>query len=354
MVIEINSQINSEKSRVIQSPSILILDIEFQPEMTLSQMCQLILPLLANTRLSRIKDWEIPADSTREFGSLSARLEQLRIEENHPDAPNNARFYLEEYMWIFIGFGSRPQQHWDITLSFIVEKHHTSIDLETFVDSAVEVCRQLLRNTPILGARLQRIATYGDFIPDVPIIGAEKYLVMTTQTEVEQNYERPEVFWNASFWSSIEQYEEQYLLLREEHTFDDLDFIHAVYDQHWQLARAVKPGVMKYYYPNVRPHEEEIFFAGEPRLNIVGYSTEKQIIEYTCCVEPDEHIQGWEIYKLRELVKEGTLEDGRPINSIQVVFPNEEMAQREKRPLLNIGVKVIYLNYMSEDVEITE
>jgi hypothetical protein len=350
MVIEIKS----EESRVLQCPSILRLDIEFQPGMKLSQMCELFLPLLANTRLSRINKWEIPADSTGESDNLSARLEQLRIEENHSNAPNNVRFYLEEYMWIFIGFSPRPPQHWDITLSFIVEKYHTSIDLETFVDSAVEVCRQLLRTTLVLGARLQRIGTYGDFIPDVPIIGAEKHLVLTTQTEVEQNYEQPELFWNASFWSSIEQYGNQYLLLREEHTFDDLDFIRAVYDQHWQLARAVKPGVMKYYYPNVRPHEEEIFFAGEPRLNIVGYSTEEQIIEYTCYVEADEHIQGWEIYNLRELLREGTLEDGRPINSIRIVFPNEEMAQREKRPLLSIGVKVIYLNYLSEDVEITE
>ncbi|WP_460206095.1 hypothetical protein [Scytonema sp. NUACC21] len=35
-------------------------------------------------------------------------------------------------------------------------------------------------------------------------------------------------------------------------TQNDRDFIDTVYDQNWELARAVKPGVMKYYYPSIK------------------------------------------------------------------------------------------------------
>lgn len=78
------------------------------------------------------------------------------------------------------------------------------------------------------------------------------------------------------------------------------------------------------------------------------------MVEFTCCVESDEHIQGWEIYELRQWIIEGTLQDATEIKGIRVVFPDQQMAEQEKRPLLDIGAKVIYLNSLSEDVEITQ
>lgn len=120
------------------------------------------------------------------------------------------------------------------------------------------------------------------------------------------------------------------------------------------MARAAKAGLVKYYNPEIQPEEEELFFAGEARLSLVGFLQQEQMVEFTCCVESEEHIQGWEIYELYQWIQEGALLDGTEIKGIRVVFPDQQMAEQEKRPLLDIGTKVIYLNYLSEDVEITQ
>jgi hypothetical protein len=66
------------------------------------------------------------------------------------------------------------------------------------------------------------------------------------------------------------------------------------------------------------------------------------LVEFSCSVEPDEHIRGYEIYYLRELVRRKQSRDGTPITSVRVVFYEQEMAEREKRPLLDVGVHVYY------------
>lgn len=142
--------------------------------------------------------------------------------------------------------------------------------------------------------------------------------------------------------------------MREKHTFDNLDFLFAVYQTYWELARAAKPGLTQYQDPNPRPEEREIFFAGAPLLDLVGFRTKERMVEYTCHTEPNQHIQGWEIYELRQWLKKRTLEDGTPIQGIRVVFPNREMANREKRPLLDIGAQVRYYNRIGDTEEITE
>lgn len=337
---------------MLLSPSSLSLYIDLQGN-TLLELCELVLPLLPQVGLPSIQEWEIPQYSGMRSQGLEQKLEELRNNQNNIDIPLQSKFALRNDIILYIYRGTEPTDVWDCDLHFYIQQHHTYEDLQTFLNSAIELCRQLLHRTHVYSAKIIRQGGYGRFTPIVPISGDATHLILTTHAQVEQSYDHPEVFWNAG-WSSIEQFGEQYLLLRCLDKLENLAFLQAVEQHLWNMARAAKAGLIKYYYPEVEPEEEEIFFAGEPRLNIVGYSAEEQIIEYTCCVEADEHIQGWEIYKLREWVREGTLEDGRPINGIRVVFPNEEMAQREKRPLLDIGVKVIYLNYMSEDVEITE
>lgn len=54
------------------------------------------------------------------------------------------------------------------------------------------------------------------------------------------------------------------------------------------------------------------------------------------------------------MVVKGCLNDGREVKAVRVVFMYKEIAEREKRPLLEAGVKVIYLTAENQKVEITE
>ena len=43
---------------------------------------------------------------------------------------------------------------------------------------------------------------------------------------------------------------------------------------------------------------------------------------------------------LAALLRSGRLTDGRPLKEVRVVFADEAMARRERRPLLDNGVRV--------------
>ncbi len=61
-----------------------------------------------------------------------------------------------------------------------------------------------------------------------------------------------------------------------------------------------------------------------------------------------------EIYELRSMINKKALPDGRPCEAFHVVFHDKAMAEREKRPLLDLGVQVFYEDERGERVEIVE
>ena len=109
------------------------------------------------------------------------------------------------------------------------------------------------------------------------------------------------------------------------------------------MARAAKAGETGYDDPEILPEEEAIFRSGPARLEFVGYSADEKQIEYSCVIGEGQHIQGWEVYALRQIVTTGQTPDGKaPVETVRVVFLEEWMAQSEKRPLLDVGCKPFY------------
>ncbi|MBL8742670.1 MAG: hypothetical protein JNK04_16295 [Myxococcales bacterium] len=125
----------------------------------------------------------------------------------------------------------------------------------------------------------------------------------------------------------------------------DADFLRTSLQQCWHFARAAKPGVVTY---GELPHEKhvDIYRAAPSRLRPVGYAD--GLAEYACYLEREEHIAGWEIDDLQRMLKEGRFSDGRPLYTLRVAFPNREQAVREKRPLLDCGIKVVFTERGSE------
>ena len=240
---------------------------------------------------------------------------------------------------------------WQCELSIEISQNNTS-QIPQYLPAAAELCRHYLLTNKLHQAQLYRAYGGLSIPPDPPLAGNRNTLIVTTQLEVEQNYDYPEAFFSA--WDNIEQYGDKYLLMRGLDYSDDVSFLSHTIHHQWAMARSAKPGLTKYFLARPKPEEIPIIQTEESYLNIVGYIPSQKVVEYTCWVDPDFHIQGWEIYNIWELIQDKKLEDGSPVDTVRVIFLNREMAEREKRPLLDIGAQVWYYNPVGETEQIIE
>jgi hypothetical protein len=186
-------------------------------------------------------------------------------------------------------------------------------------------------------------------LPNVPIVELNDPVVITTEAEVAEHFEKPEVFWRG--WSSVEKFGDLRLLVRAEDATTSTELLRAVQDQQWDMLRATKPGQQKN--PMVTPAKPEdaaVFEAGSPRLEAVGYLPDTKTVEMSYARPAGEHIRGWEIQRLIAILDDEALPDGRPVEVVRVVFMDEAAAQVEKRALLEYGIQVFYMNDRAEAV----
>jgi hypothetical protein len=173
------------------------------------------------------------------------------------------------------------------------------------------------------------------------MVSARTRIVATNKEQVARNYEDPEAFWAAG-WTKAAEHRGQHLLVRGGEAGFGPDFLRSIIHDHWSMARAAGPNRTRYARPRVIAEEAEVFRAGEPGLHFVGYAAGDELIEYSCALTPGEHIQGWEIYALFDIVTVKKTRDGSPVKVVRIVFLEEWMAKQEKRPLLDIGCRVYH------------
>jgi hypothetical protein len=178
-------------------------------------------------------------------------------------------------------------------------------------------------------------------LPEVPIALMRTYMVSCSAVDVATTYESAEAFWQSG-WTAVEWFGDRAMLERAIHAVDTIAFLQQVIEQQWALARAAKPGLCRYYAPQVLPEEREYYHSGAPALNVVGYADAEATVELACALKPPSHVQGWEIFDLHNLLQVGALPDGRPVQGIRVVFLHKDTAVTERRPLLDIGARIFY------------
>ena len=67
------------------------------------------------------------------------------------------------------------------------------------------------------------------------------------------------------------------------------------------------------------------------------------------------HVLIQEIHEVRALVKAKKDREGRPVDTVRVVFAEEWMARRERRPLLDVGARVFFMDPKTgSDLEIKD
>jgi hypothetical protein len=231
---------------------------------------------------------------------------------------------------------------------------------ESWLQTITKIARAAVTMSGFEVAFLGRHSARGmAFVPSPPL-ARSFHLVTTTDSQVAERYDDPAVFWQV--WTTIERLGETRLCIRHLDALEEEDWLARTFEQTMELARHAKPGLTyydkdPYWYPPYAPWWEPGDYqdekAGYPALTLVGYIAESKTVEFTGYItkqpmqeggEAPRHVLITEIHAVRALVAAKQTEDGRPIEVVRVVFPERWMAEQERRPLLDVGAQVFYLD----------
>lgn len=224
-------------------------------------------------------------------------------------------------------------------------------DSASYLAAIIHVVRRLLARELLIGAELVRFnEPRGGCVPSVPLAGRREPMVITTDAEIAENYDRPEDFLAAGW--KIERFGARILLTRLLSSLDRKQILAESQSDQWKMARAAKPGKTFYDDPIVLPDEKAMFEEGEPRLRFVGVTT-TGLAEFSCALVKGDHLLGFDIYYMREVIERKQLRSGTPVTDLRIVFMDKWAAEAEKRPLLDVGARVFYMDEgTGNDIEI--
>ena len=315
---------------------------------------QPVLPLvrkaieIMNERQNRFREWQMPATGPR-TKELEALFEAVASVDRAP-RPTSITLFFDNRAHFFIPVDPENET-WPARLTIDTQERPpdeigAGLLLGHFFLSA------LLESTDVAKASFNRVGAGLAAMPYVPLIG-RSHLALVTKEQVEENYDDPEIFWGTP-WQSKDRHGDRFLVARGLDLPDTADFYDRVLEEQMALARAAAPGCTRYRTPVAADEERDIFFRGESALNPVGYLPASRTVEYSCAASPGAHIPVWEIYTIARMVREKRVQGGRVVDTVRIVFLNEETARLEKRPLLDVGAQVHHYNDQGELVQLFE
>ena len=238
-----------------------------------------------------------------------------------------------------------------------------------WMQAMVRVARKALQFPGFRRAALQRHPSSSTSFVPLPPIARSNHLVTTTEAEVADAYDGPTFFWKT--WENVEEIGDVRLCTRGLEDLDEVSWLARTVEDTMQLVRLAKPGKTLYTKPywddDFRPWWEygdiQNEKAGYPALAPLGYDEATKTVELTGFItktplraggkEP-RHVLILEIYDLRALVKGKKDRQGRPVETVKIIWPEEWMAVSERRPLLDNGARVFYTDRKTKDlVEVT-
>lgn len=207
------------------------------------------------------------------------------------------------------------------------------------------------------------------FVPEPPLARTH-HVVTTTEREVAACYDQPDVFWKC--WDRVETAGEIKICIRALEELDDEFWLGATFSASMWLARCARPQLTYYNAPSWDPAFRPWWSFGDPlaeaggypALAVAGYDAATRTLEYTGGVvdkpvtelrEPEaQHVHVREIHALRALAKAKKDAQGRPVETLRVVFPEAWMALQERRPLIDAGAHVFYTGAAGELVSVVD
>jgi hypothetical protein len=200
---------------------------------------------------------------------------------------------------------------------------------------------RLLEARQAFYALVTRRGPGGTCVPHLDYLGGTSHIVAISDPTLAELLEAPDDAIAAGRWKAQRFFDVQ-LLLRAFHARTPGEMLGATEAGQWAMARMARPGVTRYNRAEPTEDELPIFKKGAPLVLSLGYQADDQIAVYSCAPSDDEHIRPWEIFALRDLLAAGKQPTGEPVKAVEVIFPLESDAEREARPLQDIGVHVRY------------
>lgn len=295
-------------------------------------------------------------------GPVAALVEALRKARKREDS---ATFVTDKELECFI---ARDESAYNARIRYPAESHSRP-EFPRWVEIMYAVARRAIAFPAfehVVVARWPGPLT--DFTPSPPL-ARTNHLVTVTDAEVDAAYEDPDVFWAA--WDKIEKIGAVKLCTRALEALDNHAWMGRTFESQMAMARAAKPKLTEY---TPKPFWDERFAAwwepgdlndekaGQPALAPLGYDEETRAFELTGFItktplsqggsEP-RHVLLRELYDWRRVAHMKKDKQGRPIDAVNVIWPEKWMAISERRPLLDCGLKVFYLDKAKQRVSVT-
>jgi len=179
--------------------------------------------------------------------------------------------------------------------------------------------------------------------------GDEPAMLLLDEADILAHYPSTENFLRA--WDGHDRFGDRLLVHRGLHCLTPRAFAEYTRESKWQLARDALPGGVAYARcrdRDLHSWERDWYAAGRHTLSHIA--TVDGRCEYSAFVGDKEHVRPREVFHIRQMVRRGADDDGNPVESVRIAFPNEAMARAEGRPLQDVGATVVYLDANAEDV----
>lgn len=227
------------------------------------------------------------------------------------------------------------------------------------VEQAVRTLRLFASDPDLIDGYVYRGAYGTRSFPLVPPIAGDSYAVLVTDEQVAEAYDDPTVFWKA--WDHVETLGQRKLCTRALDALRWERWLGETFERTMALARAAKPKRTQFPIVQLVGGEEPWWEfgdvqdekAGWPMLDLVGYEPKTETLEYAAKPRHRGHVLIQELQNLKAIVEDGKTPDGKPVKTVRAVFLDEAQARAEKRPLLDVGVEVYYLDKTDELIQLT-
>ena len=261
------------------TPQVLRVRTRFEAA-SLQEACRTTLRVLEESSL-RVTSWAVPV-------SGPARTDDLLGQLGRPGALGQGEtLRLELTENVTAALGPAPP-HWSCELAF----HRTQdAGVHRRLLQADDLCLGFAQESVPASIVLQREAGGAACLPWLPLVGRQTHVVLLTREQIARAYEDVDAF--LACWQPSHEHQGRLLLTRALDAVDNVQFLEAVLDGQWAMARNARPRLTRYELLPPEPEEEPIYRRGQARVLAVGYDPERQLAEYTCHVEPDEHVHGW-------------------------------------------------------------
>jgi hypothetical protein len=187
--------------------------------------------------------------------------------------------------------------------------------------------------------------------PDPPCSPALAHGLLLPASDIEAAYGTLARF--AAHGWSLEACPHGTLAMRATSASRDLDFVRETMLHQRALARIAPPRKTRYYALDMSD-EIQRYYASFPATLRSAYVDAEQAAIYTAVLPRDGHVQGWEVDAILEILRRRALPDGRPVAEARVIFSDRATAERERRPLLDIGARVLTLDASNALVDVPE